>query len=132
MATLTDFRNQLIAELETDMGIDVNAGMLSEAREDRDIGCCWIASVTSPVNTLEQVLDVRVRLFPRWKPEEGVTAYDPAPLEDYAERLQASLKNIQTTAVGMWFFRVDSVTIDIETWGVEAVLYASHDNPFLA
>lgn len=129
---LTAFRNALMDQLATALGVEVVAGIINQPLEDRSIACVWIASVGEVSDAVQlETIDARIRVFRQWKQQSTIDMAedDVAALETLAETLQTTLKTIQTTA-GPWMFRVTGVELDLGSMGVEAAVLATHENLF--
>jgi hypothetical protein len=122
-------------ELERDLGITFYGGTINGPIDDRDVGCVWIASLAPMEDAVVQAVEVRIRVFKRWRQPDSYPSLDPSELEDLAEQVQASLVDIRTSEAvrnsGAWFLQtIASVEIDPDTYGIEATMVAARANPF--
>lgn len=133
--SLTSFRELLHTELETDLAITFERGIVDGPNEQYDVGCLWIAAgAKNSAQALEWNETVHVRVFKRFA-ANAETVVDPADLEATVEAVIAAVKDIQVSApvraAGAWMFSVDGYEIDVETNGVEVVFTTWRQNPFL-
>jgi hypothetical protein len=133
--SLTTYREVIHAELEKDLGITFERGVLDGPNEDYDVGCLWIAKgEKNSDNSLEWNDELHTRVFKQFA-VNAEQVVDPSALEAVVETIIASVKDIQTSAsvraAGIWMFSPDSYEIDVETNGVEVVFTAWRQNPFL-
>jgi hypothetical protein len=133
--TLTTFRDAIHSELEKDLGITFERGVVDGPNESYDVGCLWIAKgEKNSGNVLEWNDELHARVFKQFA-VNAEQVVNPADLEAVVETIIAALKDIQVSApvqaAGVWMFSPNSYEIDVETNGVEVVFTAWRQNPFL-
>lgn len=133
--SLTTFREVIHVELERDLGITFERGVVEGPNESYDVGCLWIAQgEKNSDNAIEWNDQIHVRVFKQFA-LNAETVVNPADLETVVEAIIASLKDIQVAAAvraaGIWMFSPLSYEIDVDTNGVEVVFTAWRQNPFI-
>lgn len=111
-------------------GFEVVPGRLEGPMQDFERGSFWLSEVEEDEDNVDlQVLEGRLRVFLRFYERRGgdIEPFDPAPLEEVAEVLQAGLRSIMTSA-GPWFFRVTGWELLLEEQGVELGVRAWMEN----
>lgn len=123
MGSLTDFRLALQQQLADDLSIMFVPGRLVGPIEGRDLGSVYAERISEVSgHVLEQDVLAIVRVFRALRePTDPQVPYDPAPLEELVDMLQASIKAHQT-GLGVWYQRLISADVDPELQGVEAVI----------
>jgi hypothetical protein len=126
--SLTDFRQNLQNTLETAMSIHFVAGVITTARDDRDIGCVWIAGIRPwGQDGLVEEIVAHARVFTQFEATQGFKQGDIAQLEGLAETFQTALKAVRQSA-GPWTFNVTEIALLLEEHGVEATITAFQGN----
>ena len=122
--SLGAFRSALLSQLSEDLGIEFKSGLLVGPIEGRDLGSVYtdrIAEVSGRIQ--EDELLAVVRVFKAFEQQlDPQQPYDPAPLENLIDQLQASVKAHQTGISGVWFQRLTMATVDPVVQGVEATI----------
>lgn len=131
MAALTDFREALRLELQTDLGIDLVPGMLvldATKRPRRALGSVWVARKDAADPISDETLEAHVRVYLAFQQSRSQEEpYDPTPLEQLVENIQLSVRD-KLTALGPWFLHFSSAELDLEDQGVEVVFLARQLN----
>lgn len=129
--TLSQFRQNVQDELQTDLGIPFVGGKIEGPVGNSDLGCCWAAGKREvPEHVDDEQLELRVRVFVRYEqPIDPEVPIDTSPLEQLADRIQLSLKDKQTS-LGVWFLRVTDVEIDPDRQALEVGVYGLQRNQF--
>lgn len=128
MSFLSDHRTLLAAALEKDLGIPIVPGLL-EGHQSYDRGSLHVGRVQEvPGRVNEQQILSALRVFKQFEPLiQSETPYDPSPLEELVDAIQASI-HANETNFGPWFLRVISFTLDLPSQGVEAEILAYSSN----
>lgn len=123
MASLGAFRTAVIDQLQTDLGIEFKPGMLIGPIESRDLGSVYAPRVVEVSGRVqEEEITLVVRVFKQFQQQiDPESPYDPSPLEDLVDQLQASVKANQTNA-GVWYQRLVAADVDVTVQGVEATI----------
>ena len=131
MATPTEFREAVRAELEADLGIAFRAGVLDDVEARDDVGCVfWDGRAEMAGQAATEVITLTVRLFKRARRgRQPNTPPDPSELEQASQDLILALRDKPNT-LGPWYARVTGVAPDYDSWSVEATVLAYQDNPF--
>lgn len=133
--SLTSFRQTLITQFTTDVGIPFIAGKPDPkfyASPDRSIGFVWPVSINEVTGRVdEEELRLMVLVFIRFTSDPSPeNPTDPTPLEALMDLLKTSVKNHQT-GEGPWFQRVSGVVYDMDRQAFEATVYARELNASL-
>jgi len=133
MAAMTTFRGQLAAHLQSSLGIEFLPGIITGPVADRDVGCVWTAGIV-PFEDNAQVaaVQVMVRVLQRTPgPLDTPAGVEEAMagLEQIAEDLSAALLAVKYSLLGVWYFRVLNMELDLEENGCEATIQAFRENP---
>lgn len=130
MAALDTFVEQLRAELQTALGIELVPGMLN-ARQKRELGSVWASGKTKVDDmAVDEVIEARVRVYQpfdesfRRNAEKPV---DPDRLYELADAIQTAIRSRRAT-LGPWILSWQSTEIDLEDQGLEVVLTARQAN----
>lgn len=124
MATLTEIRSGVMAQVASDLAIEFVPGMLVGPIERRTLGSCFAHRVTEVAHrVLEEDVLLVVRVFLRFEQViDPETPWDPAPAEAIMDALQASVAAHQTGNGTLWQLRMVSGEIDPPVQGLEAHL----------
>lgn len=135
MAALTLFRQAVQTQLQTALGIEFVPGRVDGPVQRQDLGCVWpVGVVEREENVGEQILTVQARVFKKYveNARDSSKPYDPVELEQLQDDATEALDDIQTTAAGVWFFRVTEREILYDDRGVELTILGWSANDFSA
>lgn len=131
---LTDWRQALVTYLDANLqsgDFDVRAGRRDGVSRDKKLACVFVPAIvedSGSVNFARPPMMVRAWI-PKPKQPPGESPHDPEPLEQLAIDLMEILEPVQTSLLAGLYFRVASVQIDYEDWGVQATLTSWMVNP---
>lgn len=121
MAKLTDFRNAVGTAIQDLIDIEIRPGKFDGKQINGPVGCIYPRQQHERSNVLEQIYEVRVRVFLKWDPSPNPDSpIDPTPLEEIVERIQASLSaDDQSFAQSVWFARLTEAEYNMAWNAVE-------------
>ena len=130
--SLTTFRQTLVTQFTTDVGIPFTSGKPDAAfrvSPDRAIGFIYPASVTEVAGRVnEEELRLTVEVYQRFSADPTLEDTSvPDTLESYHDALKASVKAHQV-GEGPWFQRVSSVVFDMDRQMITATVYGRETN----
>jgi hypothetical protein len=128
----TAFRKNVQDMFQTNLGVTMVPGQLEGPNEwsaTTWLGSVAIAKVTeNPRNVAEVHIYLLCRFFAPYKPPISPNEpYDPAPLEQMAEKIQLLVRSNQT-GLGAWFQRVTGLEFDLVDQGIQATFQATAEN----
>lgn len=130
---LTDWRRALIAHLAANLQAgdwDVRSGERDGPVKDRQLAVVFVPAITEAGDVLFASPPMIIRAWiPRSKQPKPELPQDPEPLEQLAVDLMTCLEPVQASLLASLYFRVASVEIDYDDWGVQATLASFTLNP---
>lgn len=136
METITSYRAAVQQAFADGLDIKFVGGRLEGPNQFGE----WLGSVylqrvqEDAARVAEQQIFLVVRVFAPFSSQGSLSPsepYDPAPLEQMAEKILAVAAANQT-GLGAWFQRVTSIEIDPVTQGIQAMVFAYSSNPGVA
>ena len=130
--SLSTFRQNVQDELQTDLGIEMQAGVpVGDRSPDRAAGFVRVSGITEDTADVNvTVVELTIEVFSQFVVQDGgdIDA-DLTAFEDWVEKVQRSLRD-KTNSLGPWFVRITSFTPDYETMSLTATVAGWQDNIF--